>query len=63
MTPVTIAFGLYLWAGSVALGWHYALDGLVGMIGAVAVHALCRAYVRRRLASEIPAIEAAPVLS
>jgi len=63
MTPVTIAFCLYLWAGSVALGWHYALDGLVGMIGAVAVHALCRAYVRRRQAPEISAVTAAPALS
>jgi hypothetical protein len=35
--PATL-FAVYLWALSVALGWHYAVDGMVGAAGA----ALCR---------------------
>lgn len=30
--------GLYLWVASIALGWHYFLDGVVGALGAVIGH-------------------------
>ncbi len=48
LTPLTAAFALYIWALSVALGWHYAVDGIAGAAGAVATHAACRAYLRVR---------------
>jgi hypothetical protein len=33
---------------SVALGWHYAIDGIVGAGGALACQAVCGAWLRRR---------------
>lgn len=36
-TPVAGAYAALIWLGSVHLGWHYVLDGAVGMLGAVAV--------------------------
>lgn len=48
LTPLAILFALYIWAMSVALGWHYAVDGIVGAIGAIACHAAARRYMKRR---------------
>ena len=48
LTPLTLIFALYIWAMSVALGWHYAVDGIVGALGAIACHAAARRYMRSR---------------
>lgn len=48
LAPLTALFALYIFALSVALGWHYAVDGLFGALGALASHAVCRAWLRRR---------------
>lgn len=48
LAPLAAVFGFYIFALSVALGWHYAVDGIAGALGAVATHAICRAYLRRR---------------
>lgn len=41
-------FGLYIWAMSVALGWHYAVDGIAGAAGALACHAAARRFIEWR---------------
>jgi len=48
LAPLTALFAIYIWALSVALGWHYAIDGIVGAAGAVAIHWACTAYLRGR---------------
>jgi hypothetical protein len=48
LTPLMFAFALYIWAMSVALGWHYAIDGVVGALGAIGCHALSRWYLVAR---------------
>ena len=60
--PLTALFALYLFALSVALGWHYAVDGIVGALGAVASQWACRAWLRRRERGEMASAEAAPAL-
>ena len=50
LTPLTALFTLYIWALSVALGWHYAVDGIVGAAGAIGVQWACLAYLRPRSA-------------
>jgi len=48
LTLLTIVFALYIWAMSVALGWHYAVDGIAGAVGAIACHAAARRYMKGR---------------
>lgn len=48
LAPLTALFALYIWALSVALGWHYAVDGLVGGAGAVVGQWACAAWLRRK---------------
>ena len=48
LAPLAGLFALYMWALSVALGWHYAVDGLVGIAGAVACQAAAKVWLRRR---------------
>jgi hypothetical protein len=61
--PFAALFAVYIFAMSVALGWHYAVDGIAGAAGAIACHAACRAYLGRgaaikaRLAPPAPAAE------
>lgn len=43
-------FGIYavaIWIGSIHLGWHYAVDGIVAAVVVVPVWALCGAWARR----------------
>jgi len=46
LAPAAALFALYIWALSVALGWHYAVDGIVGACGAVVARWGCAAYLR-----------------
>lgn len=48
LAPLAALFALYMWAMSVALGWHYAIDGIVGAAGAVLCQAASRAWLKRR---------------
>jgi hypothetical protein len=36
-TRSALAYSLLIWIGSVQLGWHYVTDGLVGLLGMLAV--------------------------
>lgn len=38
-------FTLYILAASVAIGWHYVIDGIVGLIGAVFCFAACKSLL------------------
>lgn len=38
-----VPLSLFIYCGSVALGWHYAIDGVVGAVGAGACYVACRA--------------------
>lgn len=55
LAPAAALFGLYIFALSVALGWHYAIDGIVGALGAILSQLACRAYLQSRERSVIPA--------
>ena len=59
LAPFTALFGLYVFALSVALGWHYAVDGIVGAAGAMASHWASAAYLRRRKAASALSAQAA----
>jgi hypothetical protein len=60
IAPFAALFALYIWALSVALGWHYAVDGIVGVAGAVVSHWVCRSWLnRRRSAVQLPELAAA----
>jgi hypothetical protein len=60
LTPITILFALYIWALSVALGWHYAVDGVVGALGAMGCHAACGRYLAGRSGEPMRAVRAVP---
>ena len=47
LAPLAAVFATYMWAMSVALGWHYAIDGIVGAGGALACHRACRWWLGR----------------
>ena len=53
LAPLGALFALYLWAMSVALGWHYAVDGIVGIAGAVACQWASAAWLRWRQPAEV----------
>jgi hypothetical protein len=42
LVPLALLYTLVIWIGSVQLGWHYASDGLAGMVGMAAIWALAR---------------------
>jgi hypothetical protein len=48
LAPVAALFAAYMLAMSVALGWHYAIDGIAGALGAFACHWGCRSWMRFR---------------
>ena len=50
--PIAALFAVYIFALSVALGWHYAVDGIFGAVGALACHAACRLYIGRGVATK-----------
>jgi hypothetical protein len=50
LAPLAALFAIYMWALSVALGWHYAIDGIVGIAGALACQWACGAWLRRERA-------------
>jgi len=35
--PAALAYTLFMWVASVQLGWHYVSDGLIGLIGMLAI--------------------------
>lgn len=41
--PLAIAYALFIFASSIMLGWHYAVDGLSGAAGALACYAMAKA--------------------
>lgn len=55
IAPLAALFALYIFALSVALGWHYAVDGVVGALGAIAFQWLSELYIDRR--SRLPLFE------
>jgi len=48
IAPFAALFALYIFALSVALGWHYAVDGVVGALIAWLAQLLCRRYLVSR---------------
>jgi hypothetical protein len=54
---------LLIYGCSIALGWHYATDGIVGALGAVACFMLATAIVKRSARSRHTATNAAPAFA
>lgn len=48
LAPLAAIFAFYMFALSVALGWHYAVDGVIGALGAAAFHLASGWYLERR---------------
>ena len=55
MAPLAGLFALYIFALSVALGWHYAVDGFAGALGAVGFQWLSERYIDHR--GKLPALQ------
>lgn len=59
-----IVLSLYIYAGSIALGWHYATDGLAGVVGAALCYIVAQQYlnlgatVQNRRAPDEPLLRA-----
>jgi len=51
--PLAVPAGIYalvIWAASIASGWHYALDGLIGAIVAIGIYTmLLRRHAKRQV--------------
>jgi hypothetical protein len=45
---VTLAYAALIFVGSVHLGWHYAVDGIVGVAAALGVWSVCGALLSRK---------------
>jgi hypothetical protein len=58
-----VAYTVYIFLGSIAIGWHYAVDGIAGGIGAVLCYALAgvRFADRLRAPNLFPRISAVAV--
>lgn len=52
-------FAVLILAGSIHLGWHYAVDGYAGATGAILIWTLV-GWLQRRASAALPAIAAAP---
>ena len=37
MAPFAMFYAIFMWIGSVQLGWHYVSDGLAGIAGMLAI--------------------------
>ena len=61
LAPVAALFGLYIFALSVALGWHYAVDGLAGVAVAMIAQWACESWLKSRKSAKLPA-EALPAI-
>lgn len=45
--PFALAYVIFMWVGSVQLGWHYVTDGLAGVLGMLAVWSVARRLARQ----------------
>lgn len=61
LAPLAGLFAFYIFALSVALGWHYAIDGVIGAAGAVLSQWAGHAYLRRREEARAPVPQAAQI--
>lgn len=48
---VMTVYAALIFVGSIHLGWHYAVDGIVGIAAALAIWSACGAFLRRRSAA------------
>ena len=51
LAPFAASFALYIFVLSVALGWHYAVDGIAGALGAIGCHWISERYLEVRARS------------
>lgn len=47
LTYPAAIYAFFIWCGSIASGWHYALDGLVGAGIAVGAYRICQGFAAR----------------
>lgn len=53
--PWAVAYAVLIFALSISLGWHYALDGIAGALAAIASYLLLRSIMRRKHSTECSA--------
>jgi hypothetical protein len=46
LAPFALVYALFMWFGSVQLGWHYVTDGLLGALGVLAIWACVLSLTR-----------------